>query len=613
MLATSYFDRPQTSSLCGFSIHELTPHKHVSLVWAHPSLPEPLGSVVLSRARFSEPSFSRHGLTWVYAFSGRAPSSPSAYQVAVWSEEFFPEKHLTLAKALLDAFLGAGCAPLAAQGAWLAAFCDNAVGAWRGDAFDERKSFRRAGARALLGALGVEATLVWTALMLRRRVAVLADGAADAIRAVRVLALLVSHRFAPAALEGAAVGTLSSPAALMQPLVVLAAPDAAAATAAAAEPALNWEGPMGAAMAAAYAAGGAASAADLEACGSWVAGFVDGAVEAQGGAVWDVLVDLRGGAHSVTVAEASKGARPPHARFSSPRLPRRTFRTSLTPPPLPPFPSTADLSMGSVHKEVAKALLEALAAPSATDDSVVAAVTAISETLSKRLLQWLPDGVPLGLPARLLPPSWSQHIHDGDEASHGEGVYGSGTGAALKRGFKRLLRGVGMAGAVGTSAGEGFLWGCALAEPALQAAAARAVAAAAAAAAAAGTAAAPAAPPAAASAPAAPAPAAPAVPEPAAPAVPAATEPAAPAPAPMQPPVASAPEPAAELPPLPPPPPPPPPAQPMVQPDSEELPPHDEPAPPPPPPPPPAPAPAPSELPAPAPPPPPPPADDDDI
>lgn len=314
MFSTSYFDRPQTSSLCGFAIFERTPHKHVQLVWAHPSLPEPLASVALSRARFSEPTFSRHGLTWLYAFSGTASGSPSAYQAVVWSEEFFPEKHLTLAKAMLDAFLGSGCAPLAAQGAWLAAFCDNASGTWRGDAFDARKSFRRAGARALLGALGVEVSLVWTALMLRRRVAVLADTAADAIRAVRVLALLVSHRFTPAALEGAAIGTLSSPAALMHPLVVLAVPGDAPpppGATAAAEPALNWEGPIGAAMAAAYAAAGAASTADLEACGSWVAGFVDAAVAAQGGALWDVLVDLRGGAHAVTVAESSKGANPP--------------------------------------------------------------------------------------------------------------------------------------------------------------------------------------------------------------------------------------------------------------------------------------------------------------
>jgi hypothetical protein len=319
MFSTSYFDRPQTSSLCGFAIFERTPHKHVQLVWAHPSLPEPLASVALSRARFSEPTFSRHGLTWLYAYPGAAPSLPSAYQAVVWSEDFVPEKHLTLAKAVLDAFLGGGCAPLAAQEAWLAAFCGNTVGAWRGDAFDARKSFRRAGARALLGALGAEATLVWTALMLRRRVAVLADCAADAIRAVRVLALLVSHRFAPAALEGDAVGTLSSPAALMQPLVVLAQPGSDAAVPGAAEPALNWEGPVGAAMAAAFAAGGAASAADLEACGSWVAGFVDGAVATQGGAVWDVLVDLRVGGHAVTVAEASKGA----------------LRMPLPPPPLP--------------------------------------------------------------------------------------------------------------------------------------------------------------------------------------------------------------------------------------------------------------------------------------
>ena len=296
MLSASYFDRPNTSTLSGFAIFHRTPHAHVALLWAHPRLPEPLASVLHSRARFSEPLFGRLGLSWHYAFPGAAGAS--AYQVVVWGEEFFPEKHLTLAKALLDAFLAAGCAPLAAQEAWLEAFTASRSGAWAAAAFDPRKSFRRAGARALLAGLGVEATLVWTALMLRRRVAVAADSAAEAIKAVRALALLVAHRFPAGALEGGAVGTLGSPAALMQPFVALGGEEGG----------LSGEGPMGAAMAAAMEAGAAASVADLGATGSYVAGFVGGGVAAQGGALWDVLVDLRGGGHAVTVAEASKGA-----------------------------------------------------------------------------------------------------------------------------------------------------------------------------------------------------------------------------------------------------------------------------------------------------------------
>jgi hypothetical protein len=206
------------------------------------------------------------------------------------------------------------------------------------------RALRPNGARALFSALGVETILVWTALMLRRRVAVLGPTLPDVSRAVRLCSLLVAHRF-PVSAGGAApagapagVGTSGaagiwdgrfegSPALLQWPYCVLSdAPFAGragasgAAAAAAAEAAVAgapapprclddcaFDGALGSAAREAIAEAAAATLADLEgAPAGVVAGFTDGAVAARGGEVWDVLVDLS--ARTITVAEGAKGA-----------------------------------------------------------------------------------------------------------------------------------------------------------------------------------------------------------------------------------------------------------------------------------------------------------------
>lgn len=53
----------------------------------------------------------------------------------------------------------------------------------------------------------------------------------------------------------------------------------------------------------------------------------------------------------------------------------------------------ADLALGPAHKEVARALLEALAAEDATDASPLAAVAAKSAALVERLSSWFSKGV----------------------------------------------------------------------------------------------------------------------------------------------------------------------------------------------------------------------------
>ena len=456
---SSVFDRPGTEELGGFLILTRSAHEHLMLTWAHPQPPPGLLATLQCRARFNEPYFGRFNGLWHYCFPRRAAGSPEATITCVYGRVFSPEMLLTLAKCLSDAFAASGGSTLAAQAAWMSAYCDGGLGeggaTWSPAKFDASKNFRATGAKVLLQGLGVEAILVWTALMLRKRVAVLGSSAAEVIRAVRILPLLVAHRFDAASTAAGTGGTLASPAGLMHPYVALG--DAALLGGEAGEANMvDLTGPLGAATRAALEEGTAAQLADLAECGSWVAGFTDSGVATRGGDLWDVCVDLR--TKTVVVAEAAKGA---VARAGAARCARPSRPSFIYSAPPHPSPLAGELALGSVHKEIAKALVEALESSDTSDNAVLAAVASKTATLVQRLCAMLPEGLPVGVPAGALPTSFTSALPM-------EGIVGESASAALKAGFRDTLVRSGMAAAVGASAGEGFLWGVCGAEPQLQ-------------------------------------------------------------------------------------------------------------------------------------------------
>ena len=337
---SSVFDRPGTEELGGFLILTRSAHEHLLLTWAHPQPPPGLLATLQCRARFNEPYFGRFNGLWHYCFPRRAAGTPEGTITCVYGRVFSPEMLLTLAKCLSDAFAASGGSTLAVQAAWMSAYCEGGLGeggaTWSPAKFDASKNFRATGAKVLLQGLGVEAILVWTALMLRKRVAVLGGSAAEVIRAVRILPLLVAHRFDAGSTAAGTAGTLASPAGLMHPYVALG--DAALLGGEAGEANMvDLTGPLGAATRAALEEGTAAQLADLAECGSWVAGFTDSGVATRGGDLWDVCVDLR--TKTVVVADAAKGA-PGAARAPLPLsapISHPFFLSSLFTPPPPLF------------------------------------------------------------------------------------------------------------------------------------------------------------------------------------------------------------------------------------------------------------------------------------
>lgn len=329
------------------------------ITWQYPDIDPPsrLAQVVQSRSSFSTPIFSRHKGIWHYSFpiSEGLPSSTlpntSAFAVVVLSRVFCPESFLGLAQTLGAVFSATGSPPRVLE-AWMAAFLRNSIPAavvpgapgWSSKAYDHGALLADcSGLKPLLSSLGVEAILVWTALLLKKRVAVYGDSFDAVSRAVRLLPHLVRHRRITTAdrtgvTSGADAVVAAEAGVPLFPLVTLAYPWAGDVAVAGAAPAPLHEhvrrdveaglssqlaelsgsdAAEAAASAAMAAAGGDASAASSEAAAAaaaaaaaharpkhYVAGFTDAAVASHRG-LWDVCVDLVGG--TVAISDEASG------------------------------------------------------------------------------------------------------------------------------------------------------------------------------------------------------------------------------------------------------------------------------------------------------------------
>lgn len=411
----SFFDRFVSDELVGAFIVERSNRDrgYEFITWQYPDIDPPsrLAQVVQSRTSFSTPVFSRHKGIWHYSFpvSEGLPSSTlpntSAFAVVVLSRVFCPESFLGLAQTLGAVFSATGRPPRVLE-AWMAAFLRNNIPAavvagapgWASKAYDHGALLADCcGLKPLLSSLGVEAILVWTALLLKKRIAVYGDSFDAVSRAVRLLPHLVRHRRVTTVdrtgvTTGADAVVKAEAGVPLFPLVTLAYPwagDLAVAGAAAAPAPLHEhvrrdveaglaaqlaelsgsDAAEAAASAAMAAAGGDASAASSEAAAAaaaaaaaqarpkhYVAGFTDAAIASHRG-LWDVCVDLVGG--TVAISDEASG----------------------------------DLTMTPLHKDVAKALIAATADEEASDEGVAEVISGKTTGIIESLREIFPDGV----------------------------------------------------------------------------------------------------------------------------------------------------------------------------------------------------------------------------
>eukprot|EP00727_Mastigamoeba_balamuthi_P006818 m51a1_g2757 hypothetical protein (360) ;mRNA; f:969121-970758 len=253
-------------ALVAAAVLERDNHGNALAAWQYPGLDDDVEQVLLTRwsATLSQPhTFSRFKGLWLHvaslpcdeALEARFPKV-SHIAVAVLSDAFNPEKFIALSKVLLSLYVQAGH-PLTVLQCYLGVFCR---GKWQdnSNAFDSSsypvaKSLTASPLKSTLALFGEESVLIWCAMLMKKRVAVLCEDVQQLQSVVRSLPLLVLHR-------GEAAWSAS-----LWPLVC----------------------------------GTAAEAEDLRAAGDYVAGFANRALVEPDDA-YDVLVDV--GAQSVVVS-----------------------------------------------------------------------------------------------------------------------------------------------------------------------------------------------------------------------------------------------------------------------------------------------------------------------
>jgi hypothetical protein len=347
----SFFDRLVSDELVGFAIIERSARDrgYELVTYQYPDLEVRTARVLHSRLSFDGHSFSRIGSTWHYGFSSSQglPSSTlpntSAFSVIVLSKAYCPDKFTALAGTLASIYASSGSPPKVVE-AWLLAFVKNSIPAslvpsvevarkaggsasWSSSAFDHSDAVSKpAGLRDLLAAVGVESILLWTALLLKKRVAVYGDSFAAVAFAVALLPHLVSHR---AAVETDKTGATAGADAVVSvdlgvplyPLVSLRYPWALASDGAAAPAPLHAQTREDTAEGLAaqlleltgepatgdaeVGAGAAAAPGGARRQTHYIAGFTDPSVASARG-LWDVCLDLVGG--SVAVSDEAAGA-----------------------------------------------------------------------------------------------------------------------------------------------------------------------------------------------------------------------------------------------------------------------------------------------------------------
>ena len=263
----------------------------VQLVWAYPSFPADLSQRAIAHSGLlqhgASPSpvdgappsppallrfrYNNFANEWAHFWAGAVPEDAhpalvrgvSCFSLVLVTRQFNPEKYAAVSEALWRAYAAQASTPAVLQlflGVFRANRAEHADGtvAFSDDEqrFDPRRALLVASAKDIARSLGEGSVTLWTALLLKRRVAVFSERLVALLRVIRGFPSFVWHR---------------QDWSILRPHVDVAS-----------------EAELG----------------ELRAAGVYCAGFTDPAIKANS-ALWDILVDID--AREVRVAEAQKG------------------------------------------------------------------------------------------------------------------------------------------------------------------------------------------------------------------------------------------------------------------------------------------------------------------
>lgn len=181
----------------------------VLLVWSYPFVEASFESILISKSRLEEDSvtdgfwFSKFKDSWIYAYNFTSVQSSSlpkvtAVSLIVMAKSFNPEKFSTGTQLLGKRYIASGSPPKVLQ-AYLAIFAADQFdfgpdGKFVGGDYDERKSLVKVSLKGLITTFGVETILIYTAMILKKRVAIYSSNLEQLLDMVRVTPIFAWHR-----------------------------------------------------------------------------------------------------------------------------------------------------------------------------------------------------------------------------------------------------------------------------------------------------------------------------------------------------------------------------------------------------------------------------------
>mmetsp|Transcript_64121 Transcript_64121/g.144628 ORF Transcript_64121/g.144628 Transcript_64121/m.144628 type:complete len:345 (+) Transcript_64121:279-1313(+) len=164
---------------------------HSSCIWSYPSIDDATESILVARSAFAEPFlFAKHGKSWQY-FLTKAPATGglvSSVTLVALSTGFNPDKMRALLEIVADQYLDSG-SPVSVLKSVLCVRTTKTLQEWKSEMYDDAQALAVSGASLgdLVSALGLQSVLIWTAMLKKKRVAVVGDSAASVIAAVQAL------------------------------------------------------------------------------------------------------------------------------------------------------------------------------------------------------------------------------------------------------------------------------------------------------------------------------------------------------------------------------------------------------------------------------------------
>ncbi|KAL6051282.1 DENN domain-containing protein 10 [Balamuthia mandrillaris] len=209
-------------SLAGVAVLEKDKNQDLLFAWAYPlrgTIEEPeLQSVILERsqlrnAELSAASFlwSKYKSTWLHSYvlpllseegaaTSLAPSLSglSAFALVLLSKDYNPEKYEALSKLMAKVYAQEG-SPIKLLEAYLSVFARGRAklgdyGIFTSAEYDARKAFLVTPIKDIINLFGPESVLIWSALLMKKRIVVYSEHADLLLKIIRALPLFVWHR-----------------------------------------------------------------------------------------------------------------------------------------------------------------------------------------------------------------------------------------------------------------------------------------------------------------------------------------------------------------------------------------------------------------------------------